>query len=706
MARINFKTIAKNVDYTTFATYQEMLSYAGGSLSYPGQILGVLQAHDTPDNVTPFILDANKTPVGIASFTKVQEMIEDHIGTLADVLMLQGNAPSDEFTQALTNHTSGWTFVVTTSGTYVGQKCNVGDMIVCKKTGTAANNSDWFVVESNQPNMVTSDISEPLESEVPVFGATGKTISGSGISMKQVATILENQIQKGDGSFLSTAEVNGIKSQLGVTDLEEEIAKTIPILTATGQTYSSGDTTKKFTLTHTNGKAFNGYGLALVQFTGDMNYLSTIQQTILTFGSDSYTAFLNKVTTIQAIGHKNRSVLSAYSYFFVFFNTSTAQFLCECWEDDGELRLPSGASIALEGDITAPKSMQGVDLDTLTDIGVYYGVPQNKSGQPAASDFASLFVLRGSTNPDSGICQVYYADGSQAAWRVKPDPSNSWTDWKSVGVDKVTLWGQSFNGTNNVSGDMTGVGNISMTGSITNLTRLVTVAGDGGRRVKIDSGGLDLITSAKGAWVMGLNVRKQDLQERLAYIIGGYGTSAENIQYIFLGGTDYTSGLVTLMISSGNMGIGTTNPTEKLDVNGNALIREGLTVNGGITGTLDMTLSAVEQTPTGTSTTINYIATGRKNTDGLYLVSFDSVAHYSSSITNTTITVSGTTYALWLNRGYNPITLANSRFLTSKAYMPVYFKGSYAYVLSDCIRDEDNSRIIFDNGDTVEFTEG
>lgn len=228
MARINFKTIAKNVDYTTFATYQEMLSYAGGSLSYPGQILGVLQAHDTPDNVTPFILDANKTPVGIASFTKVQEMIEDQIGNMAGALVLQGNVPSNEFTAALTNHTAGWTFVVTTAGTYVGQQCSVGDMIVCKTTGTSANNADWFIVESNQPNMVTSEASAGglLENEIPCFSnQSGKVIGPSGIARNSVAVILENKIQKGAGNFLTDDELNGIKQQLGVGGAASEAAK-------------------------------------------------------------------------------------------------------------------------------------------------------------------------------------------------------------------------------------------------------------------------------------------------------------------------------------------------------------------------------------------------------------------------------------------------------------------------------------------------
>lgn len=383
MARINFKTIAKNVDYTTFATYQEMLSYAGGSLSYPGQILGVLQAHDTPDNVTPFILDANKTPVGIASFSKVQEMIDDRIGNMAGALVLQGHAPSTEFNQALTNHTAGWVFVVITAGTYVGQQCNIGDMIICETTGTADNNDDWFVLESNQPNMVTST-SKSVDEDLPVFsGTSGKVIKNSGTNLSSI--------------LVSTPNYGLIHPPKGGTSSVQELS---------------------------------------------------------------------------------------------------------------------------EGEISKIKQQLGVG--------------------GAASSAEKLATAR-------------------------------------------TIWGQPFDGTNNVSGDMTGVGDISMTGSITNLTRLVTAAGDGSRRVKIDSDGLDLIPGTTG-WVMGLNVRKQDLQERLAYIIGAYGNSAENIQRIFLGGTDHNTGLVTLMLNSGNLGIGTPNPTEKLDVNGNGIIRGTLTVSGGING--------------------------------------------------------------------------------------------------------------------------
>lgn len=687
MARINFKTIAKNVDYTTFATYQEMLSYAGGSLSYPGQILGVLQAHDTPDNVTPFILDANKTPVGIASFTKVQEMIEDQIGNMAGALVLQGNVPSDEFNDALTNHTAGWTFVVTTAGTYVGQTCNIGDMIVCKTTGTSANNADWFVVESNQPNMVTSDISSPLNQEVPVFGATGKTIGGSGVSMGQVATILENQIQKGAGNLLTTEELNGIKQQLGVGGAASSAAKLTTARTIDGVAFDGSKAISHLGLCNTAAnqaaKSATVTGFQLVEGARVNIFFpagNTAQQPTLNInntGAKNISFPPSMKSDIPAYGMME-FVYYSNSYMPISSGQLKTSIENAVVNDSGTPTVPNEIAIFRD---TAGKDIMGAgfEADTLLALN------GNKIG------FGGGLELN--DNELNGIKQQLGVGGA-ASEAAKLTTAR-------------TIWGQSFDGTGNVSGDMTGVGSISMTGSITNPIGIVTAKGDKNRRIKIDSSGLDFIP-ASGGWAMSLNVRKQDLQERLACVIGAFGEDEEDVQYIFLGGTDYNTRLVTLMTDTGNLGIGTTtNPTEKLDVNGDALIREGLTVNGGITGTLDMTLSAVEQTPTGTSTTMNYTATGRKNTDGLYLVSFDSTAHYSSAIVNTTITVNGTTYALWLNRGYNPITLANCRFLTSKAYMPVYFKGSYAYVLSDCIRDEDNSRIIFDNGDYVEYvTEG
>lgn len=159
-------------------------------------------------------------------------MIEDQIGNMAGALVLQGSVPSNEFTAALTNHTAGWTFVVTRAGTYVGQQCSVGDMIICKVTGTSEANQDWFVVESNQPNMVTGEGASANEN-LPVYsGTSGKVIKNSGTNLSNILVSTPSQgmvhpPKSGTSSVqeLSGDEINKIKQQLGVGGVASEAAK-------------------------------------------------------------------------------------------------------------------------------------------------------------------------------------------------------------------------------------------------------------------------------------------------------------------------------------------------------------------------------------------------------------------------------------------------------------------------------------------------
>ncbi len=106
-------------------------------------------------------VSTNEQAIGdlVDSEALIQENLDtlfSKVNSLAGAFVLKGSAPSEAFTAALTNHTAGWAFAVTTAGTYAGQVCNVGDLIVCQTTGTAANNADWFVLESNTQNATQS----------------------------------------------------------------------------------------------------------------------------------------------------------------------------------------------------------------------------------------------------------------------------------------------------------------------------------------------------------------------------------------------------------------------------------------------------------------------------------------------------------------------------------------------------------------------
>lgn len=56
-----------------------------------------------------------------------------------------------------TTYDIGWLYMVATAGTYVGQKCEVGDLLiaVAKRTGTGNQNSDWDVIQTNIDGAIT-----------------------------------------------------------------------------------------------------------------------------------------------------------------------------------------------------------------------------------------------------------------------------------------------------------------------------------------------------------------------------------------------------------------------------------------------------------------------------------------------------------------------------------------------------------------------
>ena len=129
-----------------------------------------------------------------------------------------------------------------------------------------------------------------------------------------------------------------------------------------------------------------------------------------------------------------------------------------------------------------------------------------------------------------------------------------------------TIWGRSFNGEGNVSGDMAGVGSISMSGSISGFSSLLSAAGSGNRRTSIDSTDFALVAATTG-WAMGLKVMTNSRDENLGWVAGAYG-SGDSISYYYFYGGEYTSPAMVIKPSSGNVGIGTTYPVYKLDVAG------------------------------------------------------------------------------------------------------------------------------------------
>jgi hypothetical protein len=83
------------------------------------------------------------------------------------------------------NYKAGWLYSVQEAGTYAGNACEVGDLIICIKdyASGSASNSDWAVLQANLDGAVTGP-SQSVAAHVVVFdGTSGKRIKDSGFTI-------------------------------------------------------------------------------------------------------------------------------------------------------------------------------------------------------------------------------------------------------------------------------------------------------------------------------------------------------------------------------------------------------------------------------------------------------------------------------------------------------------------------------------------
>lgn len=134
----------------------------------------------TPTAPTPGA-SVNNTQIATTAF--VQALINNKIAA-ADAMIFKGTIGTDGTITALpATHSTGWTYKVITAGTYAGAKCEVGDMIVCLKDGTADNNADWTVIQANIDGAVIGTASAVANHVAAFADATGKVIKDSGFTI-------------------------------------------------------------------------------------------------------------------------------------------------------------------------------------------------------------------------------------------------------------------------------------------------------------------------------------------------------------------------------------------------------------------------------------------------------------------------------------------------------------------------------------------
>lgn len=134
-----------------------------------------------PTAPTPAATD-NDTSVATTAF--VQAAIDAKLAA-GDAMIYKGTLGTGGTVTALPDTTAktGWTYKVITAGTYAGQKCEVGDMVVALTDGSTATAATWTVIQANIDGAVTGPASS-VDAHVATFsGATGKVIKDSGFTI-------------------------------------------------------------------------------------------------------------------------------------------------------------------------------------------------------------------------------------------------------------------------------------------------------------------------------------------------------------------------------------------------------------------------------------------------------------------------------------------------------------------------------------------
>ena len=167
----------------------------------------------------------NSTQIATTAF--VQTEINNKIAA-SDAMIYKGTIGSTgaTITSLPASHKTGWTYKVITAGTYAGQKCEIGDMIICLTDGSTATDSHWTVVQANIDGVVTGP-SSAVDKRVAIFnGTTGKLIADSGFTIGK--SVPSNAVFTDTTYNVATSSSNGLMSSSDKAKLDGITASADP----------------------------------------------------------------------------------------------------------------------------------------------------------------------------------------------------------------------------------------------------------------------------------------------------------------------------------------------------------------------------------------------------------------------------------------------------------------------------------------------
>ena len=137
--------------------------------------------------------------------------------------------PADSYTQ-------GDMYIVKTGGTYAGQVCEPGDLILCIKTfAEEAADTDWTVIQNNIDRAVKGPESAADGNLLAFDGTSGTVAKDSGINLAEVSDAVAKKHSHDNAALLAsisadgeTATINGKTFYAGIQAAVIEAGGEIP----------------------------------------------------------------------------------------------------------------------------------------------------------------------------------------------------------------------------------------------------------------------------------------------------------------------------------------------------------------------------------------------------------------------------------------------------------------------------------------------
>ena len=154
-----------------------------GSITLTGDVTGTASFTKDGASIATTVGNDSHTHT-VTTITDFTASVDDRIDAKVaanDAMVFKGTiGTSGTITALPATHKVGWTYKVSSAGTYAGQNCEVGDLILCTTDGTSANDAHWTVVQTNNDGCVSGPASAISGNFAAFDGATGKLIKDSG----------------------------------------------------------------------------------------------------------------------------------------------------------------------------------------------------------------------------------------------------------------------------------------------------------------------------------------------------------------------------------------------------------------------------------------------------------------------------------------------------------------------------------------------